>query len=416
MQQEQQQPFIQRVAAQIEPGANSAEFRVHLPTDEKYHMNIISLHARVKDDKMEYRMRAKVNRLPDDATRFHSAKFVDPFAVGKTPVTFGARMAAYVANAEAKFNRTILTRPSLGYNALNPDKPDEKYFFVTLPPGCFAYSPNVQLWGVCGFDPDKVQTRKVRLLGGGATDPEVDVYGFFNDFPRTVTIASARVYENERLSATYEALGGGAVKDILVEMGWKVSAIYPLSLGAPRGTSRAEAAHALSELVDRVLKIAGLDQRSITVTSGDDGELLFATVPIQGNPVTLELSPRFPLDEFLQSPNVKLIFPMDDDRTYSFRTRQVDHDYLDPLYPLSVVARNVGTETLHFIEKFGKVPLLAHMNNSHDCCRHSGVEIEGADERWISVYFIDKELKRVVFKEASELYIVLELSPVSYLS
>jgi len=400
--------MIHRVSARVSAGSDQATFKVRLPPGGKKHQcNVQSLHAQLADQHMEYRMRLTVKR--EDAGRFHSTYFTDPMGDGKTSATFAAALNNHNGRIREKFSTYALRWPhmELSSAAGGEDDEEERRWTVRLPPGSFLYTDaGGAFWGALGFQPEHVASRTVRFLG---LKSEGDVWGFWNNTANHLTYYSSPVHGGEMIGILAKIQNGGTkIKTrVNMELGWESTSIFPLRLAGARGMTKTEAVHALSEMVDRSLKLAAVDDRAISIRTGDDGEIEFESRALPDCGVTLEMQPQFPLDEFLRAPGLRLIFPLSDDRSYSFRVRRMTHDPLDDFFPISIVSISAGS-AVHYIEGFGKVALLAHLISKDNCFAVAPVELQG-DVVSLTVFLIDKNLVRIRFKENMILYLSFDL-------
>jgi hypothetical protein len=405
--------MICRVKAEVSAGDDAVRMEMRLPNGgdgplpnglTKFDCQLLSVHAQLAMDKMEYKVRLRIKR-EEHQGRTYSRFFVDPFLAGATTLTFADKVARFNVKAFAQFPFATAA-PHLSLPVETEEEP-ERAWKVSLPPGSFLYVDSSTFWETLGFDSDLVTVKAMPLLG---KNESVEVFGFFNDTAKVHDFISREVLGNEQLATLHGLLTGRVkVKErVTMELGWRTNIVYPLSVDGQRGLSNHEATHALSELVDKALRLASLDDRAIALSMSEDGDLNFDSKAIPDCPVTLELSPKFPLDEYLRSPGLRILFPMADDRSYSFKTRRVDQDPLEDHYPISIVCTNEG-DANHFVPDLGYVALLGHLNSKDDCCRLPGLTLEGGDLAFLSLYFVDKNDKRLTFRENVNLHFVFEL-------
>jgi hypothetical protein len=403
--------MICRAKAEVAAGDDAVRLEMRLPNGgplppglAKFDCQLLSVHSQLAADKMEYKLRLRVKR-DEHAGRTYSRFFVDPFLSGSTTLAFAAKVDKFNQKAFARFPFSTAV-PHLSLPEETEEEPDRSWK-VMLPPGSFLYVDSSVFWETLGFAADLVTTRTLPLLGRKET---ADVFGFWNDTAKVHVFTSGDVLGNEQLHTLHRMLMG-AVKSkerVTMELGWRTNIVFPLALDGQRGLNDHEATHAMSELVDRALRIASLDDRAIALSMNEEGDLGFESKAIPDCPVTLELSPKFPLDEYLRSPGLRIVFPMNDDRSYNFKTRRVDQDPLEDSYPISIVSTSEG-EANHFVPGVGYVALLGHLNSKDDCCRLPGVTLEGGDVTYLSLYFVDKNDRRVIFRENINLHFVFEL-------
>jgi hypothetical protein len=348
----------------------------------------------------------KVTVKREGGERFHATYFSDPMGENKTSTTFATALNNHNAKIREKFSAYAVRWPNMELATVGEE--DEQRWTVTLPPGSFLYTDGgAAFWGALGFENGHFSARRIKFLG---IQGEGDVWGFWNDTSNHQTYYSAPVLGGEMLGVISRIKNGGTkIKTrVNMELGWQPTSVFPLRLAGNRGMSKSEAVHALSELVDRSLKLSAVDDRAISIRTGDDGEIEFESRALPSvSGITLEMQPQFPLDEFLRAPGLKLIFPLHDDRSYSFRVRRMTHDPLDDLFPISIVSLSAGSAT-HYIEGFGRVALLAHLISRDNCIAVSPVELQG-DFVSLTCFLIDKNLLRLRFKENMILYLSFDL-------
>jgi hypothetical protein len=346
---------------------------------------------------MEYRLGVNVKREED--SRYTHFFMVDPYAAGSTTENFYAKLKNHMKRVADYFHYcSNYPRLELIENAA------EIRWFATVPPGSFLYSDCFGFFETIGFDPARIEEKIVRE----GDDP---VYGFFNNTQKVHIYRSPPAHARTPLNSIFKVIAAGKQtrQRVIIEMGFRKEIHFPLTLEGQRGLSKTEAMHAIAELTDRALKLASLDDKAIQLHMGDDGEIKFESKAIHDCPVTLELTPRFPLDEYLKSPRLKIVFPMNDDRHYSYGTRKIDHDPLFNYYPISVVSIS-GGEAKHYLEGFGQVALLGHMVHHDNCVTLDGLTLCGGLQA-VSVYFVDKNIKRMAFKENVNIYGTFHLEP-----
>ena len=367
----------------------------------RYGCQLLSMNAETASDRMEYKMRLSIRR--EDDRRVYSSYFTELFA----GTTNSLLVAAKVENFNRRMDNFFPFATNVPHLKLS-DEPD-RCWKVILPPGTFLYVDLAYFWATLGFDPDMVKTVTLQLEGRNEL---AEVYGFWNDSPRLHTYSSPEVYGEELLGVLHahlvQDLQNRPRKRVTMELGWKKHMVFPLALEGQRGLSGHEAVHALSELIDRGLRLASVDDQAISLAMNEDDDLTFQSKTIPDCPITLEFVMLPPLDEFLKNPGLKLFFPLADERVYTFRTRSLTSDPLDELYPIAIVCTTAG-EAKHFLPGFGQVSLIGHMANKDDCCRLEPMQLDSESMRYFTLFLVDRNNKKIVFKENLYLNFVFEM-------
>jgi hypothetical protein len=105
--------MISRATAEVGAGQHMVNVELRLPNggplsphSDKFECQLLSLHAQVTREQMEYKMTLKIKRQ-EDKGRVYSKWFNDPFAKGATPLTMSTKVNKYNQKAAEGFSYSV---------------------------------------------------------------------------------------------------------------------------------------------------------------------------------------------------------------------------------------------------------------------------------------------------------------------
>lgn len=403
--------MISRTRSAVGSGDDTATFHLVLPRGRALSDSCgplvgkpIGFYARYASSEIDYKMTLTV-RYSGSGTI--SSDYKDAFrpagdkSTAETITTFGAKLAVHNRKDGGQVPPGVLELlPEL---ALEPVSEKQKAFRLRLPPYTAMISDRKGFFETLGFDPRLVET--VRKDDG---DEE---HGLWNWTGSTTLALSSSWFGPELMSNGWLMFAANPKESSRIRvtralLDHSVSAVSDGRQPALQNTAMG----VLSGMLEILLAQSGLPDDTLTLDVGDDDEMVIANKETNGSLVTLELVLDPETARFLQVGVPTLTFPLFDRRSYVLQPRDSSADPLEKHYPLSLVPLGFGS-AVNYIQGMGHVPLLAHLDGPGDL--HGPLHTFQLSEQFLSLRFVDRHLRILRFKEPVELFLTLELHPLS---
>ena len=379
-------------------------------TDRKFRGKVLSLHSTVDSSDLTYRLTAEMKRTREAS--YFTDRYLNPFQLGQTPDKLGRNFKDH-ANEMAKKLPCFYELPRHGYEPVSDDDPHgHKRFTVSLPPYSYVISTDP------GFFPSiGLATYEKRPGRANSDDPEAplrELTGFFNDTETTTVHHGSSFSGNEDMQVSYQVMVGsypptGSQK---VESGW-YPIKRPLELPGARGTDLQTVTESMSKLISAAHRVFRLTEGFLRVTREEDNVLELRAAgdewwgrAAEGHSMAIEFDPG--LAYFLQLDSPTMTFPLSQYQEQKLTPRKTGEDPLEDVYPLTLATVG-GGPAKHYVDGLGYISILSHM---HDKLSYHGAGLDfESGVQHLTVYFLNRESKRVRFERGMHFFLTMAFEP-----
>jgi hypothetical protein len=406
--------MISRTRSRVEVGEDLAVFRLVMPRGRALPDSSgsvvgrpIGFDAKYAAGDIEYNLTMTVKYSSSGTV---SSAYVDAFkpagptakpSLAETINTFGTKLATH--------NRKDAAEVPPGVRGLLPElvleqvSEKQKAFSLRLPPYTAMYSSKKGFFETLGFDPKLVET--------SSNEGSETASGFWNWSQETRIARSSSWYGTEMMAEGWNMFADppqepGKIRLTRALLDHTVSAVSNGLQPAMKNTAMG----ILSGMLEVLLARSGLPDDTVELEMGEDDEMILSNKETDGSMITVELIFDATTARFLQMGVPTLTFPLYDRRSYVLEPRDLRSDPLENRYPISLVMQGHG-EAVNYIQGMGHVPLLGHLAGPGDL--HGPATTFNLSEQFLSLRLVDKHLRVMRFKDPLELFLTLELHPLS---
>jgi hypothetical protein len=407
-QQQQQAPrtYVSALKTLVGRGESIATFVLRLPRmgglerlNSSMQGQVQSLVALNATSTLLYGAAMRITR-PNNLYAFQLLK---PFDTAVTIATLATRLKQHWTNA-TNFFVLAASVPVIWFDKSDADDP---HWRVRLPANSAIYSTNMHFWPVLGME-DAERREDIDITTRGNVAAFV-CYGYWNTTRVTREVRGEAHHKDVTFANMLEAIEipPPAVVQLQVELTQQVAA----DLWAPDEAKMDPytAAETVQTLAIALGNILNFDVARVLTVQADNVSFRLTTAAVANSTIMMELTFADVTAAALQT-QAPLVFQLGALAQHVVTPRLTELvDALLPHYPVLLVTRGVG-DASHWIDGKGFVSILGAIHSASRPTDSQRVLFE-TDMCTIRLEFVDKHFETVVFRQDTNITLILQLSP-----